>query len=54
MHTLTDDALQSLLQLTSAAFPTGAFSHSYGLETFVQAGRVHDLATFGCTGRETP
>ena len=47
MHTLTDDALQSLLQLTSAAFPTGAFSHSYGLETFVQAGRVHDLATFG-------
>lgn len=47
MHTVTDDLLQSLFQLTSAAFPTGAFSHSYGLETSVQAGRVHDLATFG-------
>ena len=46
MHTLTDDALQSLLQLSGAAFPTGAFSHSYGLETFVQSGQVHDLATF--------
>jgi urease accessory protein len=45
--TLTDAALQSLFQLTSAAFPTGTFSHSYGLETLVQAGRVHDLATFG-------
>jgi urease accessory protein len=44
---LTDDALQSLFQLTGAAFPTGAFSHSYGLETVVQLGRVHDLATFG-------
>ncbi len=46
VHTLTDDALQSLLQLSGAAFPTGAFSHSYGLETFVQSGQVHDLATF--------
>ena len=46
MHTLTDDALQSLLQLSGAAFPTGAFSHSYGLETVVQTGQVHDLATF--------
>jgi urease accessory protein len=45
--TLTDDALQSLFQLTGAAFPTGAFSHSYGLETVVQLGRVHDVATFG-------
>lgn len=47
MHTLTDDALQSLFQLTGAAFPTGAFSHSYGLETLVQLGRVHDAVTFG-------
>jgi len=30
----------------SGNFPTGAFSHSCGLETFVQDGRVHDLATF--------
>lgn len=47
MPTLTEDALQALLQLTGAGFPTGAFSHSYGLETAVQAGRVRDAATFG-------
>lgn len=47
MPTLTDGALQALFQLTGAGFPTGAFSHSYGLETPVQAGRVHDAASFG-------
>jgi len=47
MPTLADDALQALLQLTHGGFPTGAFSHSSGLETFVQAGRVHDVETFG-------
>ncbi len=47
VNTLGDDALQSLFQLVSASFPTGAFSHSYGLETFVQDGRVHDVASFG-------
>jgi urease accessory protein len=44
---LPDDALQALCQLTSGSFPTGAFSHSYGLETFVQEGRVRDVQTFG-------
>ncbi len=44
---LPDDALQALFQLTSGSFPTGAFSHSYGLETFVQEGLVHDVPTFG-------
>jgi len=44
---LPDDALQALWQLTSGSFPTGAFSHSYGLETFVQEGLVHDVSTFG-------
>ena len=47
MHALADDTLQALLQLTSGGFPTGSFSHSYGLETFVQAGQVHDTTTFG-------
>ena len=42
-----DETLGALLQLTSGAFPTGSFAHSYGLETFVQAGLVHDVATFG-------
>jgi urease accessory protein len=44
--TLTDRALLSLLQLASGGLPTGAFSHSYGLESAVQEGQVHDAATF--------
>jgi urease accessory protein len=47
VHLLADGALQPLLQLTSGSFPTGAFAHSYGLETFVQEGLVRDVATFG-------
>lgn len=38
--TLTDSALLHLLQLTDSAFPTGAFAHSFGLETYVAQGRV--------------
>ncbi|MBZ0291707.1 MAG: urease accessory protein UreF [Anaerolineae bacterium] len=34
--------LISLLQLADSAFPIGAFSHSYGLEAYVQAGIVYD------------
>ena len=49
--TLTDSAFQGLLQLTNAGFPTGAFSHSYGLETYVQAGTVNDLETFRAFAR---
>ena len=44
---LADDALGALFQLTSGGFPTGSLAHSYGLETFVQAGLVRDVATFG-------
>ncbi|MGQ7844216.1 urease accessory protein UreF [Granulosicoccus sp. 3-233] len=39
-------SLRQLLTLqswTSAAFPTGAFSCSHGLETAIQHGNVHDL-----------
>ena len=37
-----DPALFYLLQITDSSFPIGAFSHSYGLETFTQSGIVHD------------
>jgi len=39
-------ALLGLLQLTDSALPTGAFSHSLGLETYLQDGRVADEAGF--------
>jgi len=35
-------ALLTLLQLVDSFFPTGAFAHSYGLETYVQIGLVAD------------
>lgn len=34
--------LASLLQLADAAFPAGAFAHSFGLETAIVEGRVAD------------
>ncbi|MWV45796.1 urease accessory protein UreF [Paenibacillus sp. HJL G12] len=36
----------SLFQLCDSNFPTGAFSHSYGLESYIQADQVHDQTTF--------
>ena len=32
-----------LLQVNDAVFPIGAYSHSYGLETYIQEGVVHDV-----------
>lgn len=36
-----------LLQVNDALFPIGAYSHSYGLETYIQEGRVRDAKTAG-------
>lgn len=38
--------LLPLLQIAGGTFPTGAFSQSWGLETYVADGRVRDLSTF--------
>jgi urease accessory protein len=39
------DALLSLLQFSDGLFPTGAFAHSFGLETYVQTGDVCDAGS---------
>ncbi len=37
-----DPALLALLQFADGLFPAGGFAHSFGLETYVQEGRVRD------------
>lgn len=37
--------LAALLQLTDSALPTGAFSHSFGLESYLESGEVRDEPT---------
>jgi urease accessory protein len=44
--------LLSLLQLSDPALPIGAYAHSAGLETYVQAGIVRDPVTAGDFVRE--
>ena len=34
-----------LLQVNDALFPIGGYSHSQGLETYIQRGIVHDVDT---------
>ena len=36
-----------LLQVNDALFPIGGYSHSYGLETYIQKGIVHDESSAG-------
>jgi len=38
------ERLLALLQLANAAFPTGAFTHSYGFETWIDDGTVKNVA----------
>jgi urease accessory protein len=44
--------LPALLQLADAAFPTGSYAHSFGLEEIVRQGEVKDEATLGAFLRE--
>ncbi|KWR72629.1 urease accessory protein UreF [Arthrobacter sp. W1] len=38
--------LLALLQLSDSALPTGAFSHSFGMESYLETGHVHDEDSF--------
>jgi len=41
---MIDSWLLALLQFSDGLFPAGGFAHSFGLETYVQSGRVRDRA----------
>ena len=43
---MSSQQLFRLLQLNGGTFPTGGFSQSWGLETYVSEGTVQDAATF--------
>ena len=38
--------LLNLLQISDSNFPTGSFSHSFGLETFIEEGQVTNKGEF--------
>lgn len=38
--------LLTIIQLSDSALPTGSFSHSFGLETYLQRGAVHNAETY--------
>ncbi|GAB5469393.1 MAG: urease accessory protein UreF [Rhodospirillales bacterium] len=41
-----------LLQVATAAFPTGAFNHSYGFETWIDREQINDAASFEVACRD--
>ena len=41
-----DNYMLPLLQICDSNFPTGSFSHSFGLETYIQEDLVKDKETF--------
>ncbi|NRG46824.1 urease accessory protein UreF [Bacillus sp. CRN 9] len=41
-----DNRILSLFQLCDSNLPTGAFSHSFGLESYIQDGKVKDPESF--------
>ena len=41
------DNIFYLMQLAGGTFPSGGFSQSWGLETYVSEGKICDSSTFG-------
>ncbi|WP_324611599.1 urease accessory protein UreF [Bacillus massiliglaciei] len=46
MAILMNEGIFPLLQLCDSNFPSGAFSHSFGMETYIQEGKIVDSLTF--------
>lgn len=46
MQNTATSHLLALLQLSDSALPTGAFSHSFGMESYLDTGHVHDEHSF--------
>ena len=44
---MTIESFLSLLQFSDGLFPAGAYAHSFGLESYVQSGRVTDAEGVG-------
>lgn len=49
---LSPTGLLYLLQVCNSSFPTGAFNHSYGFETWIEGGQVVDGASFDMACRD--
>lgn len=41
-----DNYMLALLQICDSSLPTGSFSHSFGLETYIQEGVIHNKESF--------
>ena len=52
MTTDAPERLLYLLQVANASFPTGAFNHSYGFETWIDSGALDDGASFESACRD--
>ena len=52
MTTDAPDRLLYLLQVANASFPTGAFNHSYGFETWIDSGALDSAASFESACRD--
>lgn len=41
-----DNVIFQIMQICDSNFPTGAFSHSFGLETYIQEGKIKNKESF--------
>ena len=48
----TSERLLYMLQVSNSSFPTGAFNHSYGFETWIDSEQIHDAPTFEIACRD--